>query len=75
MGLIAELYQEFEKRNLEDIADCSSEIGLMIQLKETFKKDDTLQQWFDYFIRVNTYEMENIYAEIEEHRQFRKELS
>ncbi len=75
MGLINELYKEYEVRNLEAIADCSSEIGLMLKIKETFKADSKIQQLADYFIRVSNHTMEAIYAEIEEHRRFSKEFS
>ena len=72
---ITETYKEFESRNLKYIADCNKEIGLMIRVKTTFKADSTIQQLCNYFISVNTYEMEELYGEIEQYREVRKELN
>jgi hypothetical protein len=74
MGL-AETYQEFENRNLDCIEDCSKEVGLMIKIKTTFKNDVTIGQLADYFISVNSYEMEDLYAELQRYHSIRKELS
>jgi len=74
MGL-AEIYHEFEGRNLNYIADCSNEISVMIKLRATFKENSRIQQLAYYFITLNTYEMEELYGEIEQYRQIEKELS
>jgi hypothetical protein len=71
---IAELYQEFEKRNLEYIAECHRTIGVMIRLRERFPDNDRIQQWARYFIGVEQAEIENLMEDIKNGRETAREF-
>ena len=71
---LIELYQEFENRNIESIAEIGTEIGLMAKIKETFMKENRTCQYAEYFIRVYGAEIEGLYGEIEQYREKRKEF-
>jgi hypothetical protein len=72
-GLI-ELYDELEKRALQDIDFKGAEIGLMVSLKEIFKNNTRIQAYCHYFINLHTCEIEELYDDVEEYRQFKKRL-
>lgn len=71
---LIELYDEFERRHLQDIDFKGAEIGLMVSLKETFKSNSKIQAYCHYFINLHTCEIEELYHDIEEYRQFKKRL-
>jgi len=70
---IPNLYEEFEKRNLEYIAALGEDIGLMAKLKEKHK-DGRTYDYCRYFINLYTCEIEGLYNEIEQYREFAKGL-
>lgn len=67
------LYEEFEKRNLQDIAELSQDIGLMAKLKEKNKSGRTYD-YCRYFITLYGCEIGELYDEIEQYREFAKGL-
>jgi hypothetical protein len=71
-SLIA-LYDEFERRNLEEIAELGADIGLMARLREK-ARDSAARDYARYFINMFGCEMETLYGEIEEYRTFKEEL-
>jgi hypothetical protein len=71
---IFKFYEELEKRNLQDIADIGHDIGLMIKVRETFKEDKRIPAYCHYFINIYQCEIEELYGEIGEYREFRKRL-
>lgn len=71
---IHKLYGEFEKNNIEQIAFLGEEIGLMLKLKEKFKNDQVILGHCRYFIDLCIIEIEELYGEIEEYREFIKGL-
>ena len=70
---IPTLYEEFEKRNLEYIAELGQDIGLMAKLKEKNKSGRTYD-YCRYFITLYGCEIEELYGEIEQYREFAKGL-
>lgn len=73
-GLI-ELYDEFERRALQDINDKGAEIGLMARLKEKFKGNSRIEAYCYYFTNLHNCEIEELYNDIAEYRQFKKRLA
>jgi hypothetical protein len=67
-GLI-ELYQEFERRNREYIADSHQTIGFLIKLRERFSNNDRIQQHVRYFIDVELAEIGELMEDIEHDRE------
>ena len=69
---IIQLYKEYEKGNIKYISFLGAEIGLMARLKEKFKSDQKIQAYCHYFINLHTCEIEELYNEIEQYREFAK---
>lgn len=71
-SLIA-LYDEFEKRNLQEIAELGADIGLMAKLREK-TGDSAVEDYARYFTNLFTCEIEELYGEIGEYRKFKEDL-
>ena len=74
VSIIAELYREFEKDNLDTINYLHIECGVMRSLIERFPGDNIMRQWAEYFIRLNGVEIENLVEEIRYDRRTTREL-
>lgn len=70
---IPNLYEEFEKRNSEYITELGEDIGLMTKLKEKHESGRTYD-YARYFINLYACEIEELYGEIEQYREFAKGL-
>jgi hypothetical protein len=70
---VIELYQEFERRNIEYITELGFDIGLMAKINERVK-DGKTRQLTAYFIRLYGAEIEELYGEIEYYRKTTKEF-
>lgn len=73
MVTIPELYREFEKIDLQFIADCHADNGIMREFNE--KCPDSYQrQIIDHFIRVNNIEIENAMEDVAYDRRTAQEF-
>jgi len=61
---IADLYQLFEAENMDCISDLHQEIGVMKAIQETFPGNVSIEQWTDYFIRLNQVIIQNFMEDV-----------
>ena len=66
---IADLYQLFETENMDYLNELHQEIGLYKAIRETFPENDSIEQWTDYFIRLNGAIIENVMEDIRRDRE------
>ncbi len=67
------LYNEFEKRNLQEIGELAELIGLMQRLREK-RGDRSVRDYTRYFINLFSCQMEERYEEIRRYRNFKEGL-
>lgn len=71
---VADLYQLFEAENMDCINELHQEIGLMKAIQETFPGNVSIEQWTDYFIRLNQVIIENFMEDVIHDRKTASEL-
>jgi len=71
---VADLYQLFEAENMNCIAELHQEIGVMKAIQETFPGNISIEQWTDYFIRLNQIIIQNFMEDVVRDRKTASEF-
>lgn len=59
---------------MDCISELHQEIGLFKAVRETFPGNDSIEQWTDYFIRLNQVIIENFMEDVIHDRKTASEL-